>query len=192
VLTTFPTVWEDVYHESIGIGGLNYISLGIGFFIGAQTVARINDYLYRTLKARNAGVGKPEFRAPMILAGAILVPSGLFIYGWCADTHQHWILPNIGAALFAAGTIASFQCVQTYIVDSYSTYAASAVAATTVLRSLAGFGFPLFARAMYNALGLGWGNSLLAFVGIVLGVPAPFVLWKYGEGLRGRSRFARE
>jgi hypothetical protein len=101
-------------------------------------------------------------------------------------------VPNIGAALFAAGTIASFQCVQTYIVDSYSMYAASAIAAVTVLRSLAGFGFPLFARAMYNALGLGWGNSLLGFIAIAFGIPAPFVLWKYGETLRMKSRFARE
>lgn len=94
--------------------------------------------------------------------------------------------------MFAAGTIASFQCTQTYIVDTYSTYAASAVASVTVLRSLAGFGFPLFARPMYNALGLGWGNSLLGFIAIAFGIPAPFVLWKYGEALRSKSRFARE
>lgn len=33
VLSTFPTLWEKEYHESIGIGGLNYISLGVGFFV---------------------------------------------------------------------------------------------------------------------------------------------------------------
>lgn len=191
VLTTFPQVWEGVYGESPGIGGLNYLSLGIGFFVGAQTVARINDRLYAKLKAKNHNVGRPEFRAPMMLAGALLVPAGLFIYGWSAHYHTHWIVPNIGSALFAAGTIASFQCTQTYLVDTYSVYAASAVGAATVLRSLAGFGFPLFARQMYAALGLGWGNSLLGFVAIVLGVPAPFGLWRFGETLRGKSQYAR-
>lgn len=88
VLTTYPTVWETVYNESVGIGGLNYLSLGLGFFVGAQSVARINDYLYRRLKARNNGVGKPEFRAPMILPGAILVPVGMFMYGWSAEVSQ--------------------------------------------------------------------------------------------------------
>lgn len=39
VLSTFPTLWEQRYGESIGIGGLNYISLGIGFFLGTQTCA---------------------------------------------------------------------------------------------------------------------------------------------------------
>lgn len=140
VLSTFPSVWEDVYNESVGIGGLNYISLGVGFFLGTQICAPINDRIYRRLKARNDGVGRPEFRVPLMIPGAILVPIGLFIYGWTARSDVHWIAPNIGAAIFSAGTIMGFQCSQTYIVDAYSRYAASAVAAAVVLRSLAGFG----------------------------------------------------
>lgn len=79
---------------------------------------------------------------------------------------------------------------QTYIVDSYPTYAASGVAAAVVLRSLAGFGFPLFAPYMYASLGYGWGNSLLGFLAIGIGIPAPFLFWFYGEKLRKRSQFA--
>jgi len=69
-------------------------------------------------------------------------------------------------------------------------FAASAIAATTVLRSLGGFGFPLFAPAMYKALGYGWGNTTLAFCGVAIGLPAPCILWWYGETLRKRSQFA--
>jgi hypothetical protein len=54
----------------------------------------------------------------------------------------HWIVPNIGVALAAAGIITSMQTVTAYFVDSYGIYAASAVAAITVLRSFAGFGKP--------------------------------------------------
>ena len=43
---------------------------------------------------------------------------------------------------------------------------------------------------MYDKLGYGWGNSLLAFVAILLGVPGPLLLWKYGEILRAKSPFA--
>ncbi|KAF2104946.1 MFS general substrate transporter [Rhizodiscina lignyota] len=190
VLSTFPPLWENVYHEGVGIGGLNYISMGIGFFLGVQVCAPINDAIYRRLKKRNNGVGRPEFRVPLMLPGAIFVPVGLFWYGWSAQAHVHWIVPNIGVAIFCAGTIMGFQCIQTYIVDAYTRYAASAVGAATVLRSLAGFGFPLFAPYMYNALDYGWGNSLLGFVAIAIGLPAPFLLWKYGERLRGISKFA--
>lgn len=72
-------------------------------------------------------------------------------------------------------------------VDSFTTYAASAVAAVSSFRSLAGFGFPLFANPMFHALGLGWGNTLLAGVALVVGFPAPFLFYKYGERIRGMS-----
>ena len=118
------------------------------------------------------------------------VPIGLFIYGWTSYEHVHWIAPNIGAAIFAAGSIMGFQCTQTYLVDAYPRFAASAVASAVVLRSLAGFGFPLFAPYLYNALHLNWGNSLLGFLAIILGIPSPFLLWKYGQSLREKSTYA--
>ncbi|QGA12702.1 hypothetical protein EYB26_000346 [Talaromyces marneffei] len=192
MLASFPTVWTgpDYYNESVGIGGLNYISLGLGFFIGSQISARLIDLVYRRLKARNGGVGAPEFRTPLLGIGALAIPIGLFIYGWTAEYRTHWIAPNIGAVIFSIGAIMTFQCIQTYLVDSYTRYAASALAAATVLRSLAGFGFPLFAQYMYSALHYGWGNSLLAFIGIGIGIPAPLLLWKYGAKLRAMSPFA--
>jgi hypothetical protein len=48
----------------------------------------------------------------------------------------------------------------------------TALAAVAFLRSLAGFGFPLFAPAMYKTLGYGIGDTVLAVVGIVVGCPA--------------------
>ncbi|KAL9596046.1 MAG: hypothetical protein Q9219_006062 [cf. Caloplaca sp. 3 TL-2023] len=190
VLSVFPVLWTDHYGESIGIGGLNYISMGFGFTMGAQIFAPLNDRIYRILKRRNNGIGKPEYRIPVIVPGSLLVPIGLLIYAWTAQEHTHWIGPNIGIAIFSCGTITGFQCVQTYLVDAYTRFAASAIAASTVLRSLAGFGFPLFAPYMYKRLDYGWGNSLLAFLALILGLPAPFLLWLYGEKLRKRSPFA--
>jgi hypothetical protein len=96
-----------------------------------------------------------------------------------------------GIALVGAGTIIAFQSIQTYVIDSFTLHAASglvssltlvgflahtlvilALAAVSFLRSLAGFGFPLFAPTMYNALGYGKGDTILAVVAIVVGCPA--------------------
>lgn len=76
-------------------------------------------------------------------------------------------------------------CVQTYIVDSYTRFAASAIAALTVLRSTAGALLPLGALQMYQTLGLGWGNSLLAFIALGM-VPIPLAFYKFGEQVRTR------
>lgn len=192
VLSTFPTLWTSpaYYHESIGIGGLNYISLGVGFWLGSQICAPLNDRIYRRLKHRNNNTGRPEFRVPLLGVACFCTPAGLFIYGWTAQKHTHWIAPNVGACLFAMGNIVTFQCIQTYIVDTYTRFAASALAAGAMLRSLAGFGFPLFAPYMYKSLQYGWGNSLLGFISVAIGIPAPIFLWRYGEKLRQRSPYA--
>jgi MFS family permease len=190
-LSTFPKLWETRYGESVEIGGLNYISLGLGLGLGAQLCAPLQDRVYAWLKRREGvSVGRPEFRVPMMVPGAVATPVGLLIYGWSAQYTVHWIVPNIGVVIMSAGTIVCFQCIQGYLVDTYTLYAASAVGAGTVLRSLAGFGFPLFGPYMYDRLDYGWGNTVLALVSICVGWPAPILLWKYGEKLRAKSPFA--
>ncbi|KAF4896219.1 Efflux pump vrtL [Colletotrichum fructicola] len=193
VLSTFSALWTTRYGESTGISGLNYISLGLGFFLGAQTCARFQDRVYIALKKRyvpDGGPGKPEFRVPMMVPGAVLVPVGLLIYGWSAQYKAHWILPNLGAVLFSAGVIVGFQGIQAFLVDTYTRYAASAIGSVMVLRSVAGFGFPLFAPALYHRLDYGWGNTLLALIAVGIGLPGPILLWVFGERLRKRSQFA--
>lgn len=192
VLSTFSVLFEQTYNENTGIAGLNYISIGLGLFFGAPICGKGMDIIYKKLKERNpTHEGKPEYRMPILLPFSILVIVGIFIYGWTAEYAVHWIAPNIGAAIFAMGTLASFQSATTYLVDAYTIHAASALAAVSVLRSLAGFGFPLFAPAMYRGLGYGWGNSVLGFAGVAIGIPSPFLLYMYGEKLRKMSSLAK-
>lgn len=77
------------------------------------------------------------------------------------------------------------QPLQMYLVDSFATYAASALASNSLVRSILGATLPLAAFPMYESLGLGWGNSLLGFLACVL-IPAPWLLLRYGEHLRKR------
>lgn len=124
-----------------------------------------------------------------MLPGGLLVPIGLFVYGWTAQYQLHWIIPNVGVSVFSIGLIISFQCAQIYVVDAYTRYAASASGVAAFVRTLAGFAFPLFAKGLYQKLGLGWGNSLLGFVSLGLGIIAPAMLWFYGEWLRAKSPY---
>ncbi|KAL9580008.1 MAG: hypothetical protein Q9212_004751 [Teloschistes hypoglaucus] len=73
----------------------------------------------------------------------------------------------------------------TYLIDAFTNYAASALAAATVLRSVLGAVLPLAGPKMYESLGLGWGNSLLAFIALAFGV-MPWAFYRYGERLRTR------
>ena len=49
----------------------------------------------------------------------------------------------------------------------------------------------MFGAQMFEALGLGVGNSLLAVVAIAMGVPFPIFIWFYGERLRARSKMMK-
>ena len=76
--------------------------------------------------------------------------------------------------------------IQMYLVDAFTVYAASALAANTILRSLVGALLPLCGLDMYDKLGLGWGNSLLGFVALV-GPGISWALWRFGEGIRKKQ-----
>jgi hypothetical protein len=80
--------------------------------------------------------------------------------------------------------------IQLYLVDAF-TYAASATAAASVFRSLLGFAFPLFGKQMFDALGEGGGNSLLAGISIIVGIPFPVWVYYHGEEMRARNPLTR-
>lgn len=184
VLSTFANVWIDRYNESISTSGLNYISIIVGYTLGSQVGAPMSDRVWAYFRKRYNGDTVPEYRIPLMIPGAILLPTGLLWYGWSVEARLHWIMPNIGAALYGCGVILSSQAMQAYLLDAYKTYTASALAAAQLPRGIAAFVFPIFSPAMYHVLGYGWGNTLLACTFLTIGVPAPVLLWKYGARLR--------
>lgn len=129
---------------------------------------------------------KPEYRLPPLLTGLTLLGVGLLWYGWAAEYAHAWIVPLLGQVAIGAGVITAFMPVTAYLVDAFVGYAASATAANTVLRSLGGALLPLAGPKMYAALGLGWGNTLLAFIALSC---VPFAWWVFRFGERIRTKF---
>ncbi|RFU34538.1 hypothetical protein B7463_g1771, partial [Scytalidium lignicola] len=193
LFTTFTVVFEETYHFSSGSVGLTYLGLGIGSLGGLFSFAWASD---RILKSRTAAADhaattegresegmKPEYRLPPLIPASVLIPAGFFLYGWTAHYHVHWIVPILSTAIIGIGNICVFMAIQIYLVDAYTVFAASALAANTVVRSVLGAVLPLGGQQMYDTLGLGWGNSLLAFIAVGM-IPVPWALLKWGEVLR--------
>ncbi|KAL4977176.1 major facilitator superfamily domain-containing protein [Aspergillus desertorum] len=170
MLTTITSIFEGQYGWTPSIAGLAYL----GFGIGTDHTAK--------------GIFKPESRLPPMIFGSLAIPIGLFWYGWSAEAQTHWIVPIIGTGVFAIGLMVVFMVANTYLVDSYLLHAAAVTAANTALRSLGGALLPLAGPAMYDALGLGCGNSLLAFIALAM-CACPVLFWKYGEMIRTHPRF---
>jgi multidrug resistance protein len=183
LFTTITEVFITSYHWAPEICGLAYIPMGIGFMSGLLLVAKISDTTVVRLTKNNGGVFEPEMRLPACVFFACFVPISFFWYGWTADKGVFWLVPILGLAPFGVGMMGIFIPIQTYMIDAFPMFAASAVAALTVMRSLFGALLPLAGPTMYESLGLGWGNSVLGFIALAL-IPAPWAIWKYGGDIR--------
>ncbi|EOD52681.1 MFS multidrug transporter [Neofusicoccum parvum] len=184
VLSTFATMWINRYNQSTATSGLNYLALVIGYTIAAQIGGPATDRIWAHMKQKHHGHTSPEYRVPLMVPGVLLIPAGLVWYGWSVQYRLHWAMPDVGIGLFGCGNILATQAMQAYVMDAFADHTASASAASQFLRNLFAFAFPIFAPRMYDSLQFGWGNSLLAFMFLAMGVPGPFVLWKWGAKLR--------
>lgn len=101
----------------------------------------------------------------------------------------HWIVPALSGIFTGFGLMSIFLQALNYLVDAYLMFAASAIAGNTFLRSLCGAAFPLFARQMFDGMGIQWAGTLLGCVALAL-APIPFIFYKYGAKIRQRSSYA--
>jgi multidrug resistance protein len=181
--TTIASVFETQYGFSAGLSGLAFLGIGLGFVIGLVLYGWTNDRVVLKLIQRNEGKYEPEMRLPAMIVFACLLPISFFWYGWSVDKNAHWIVPIIGMLPYGIGIMGVWLPVQTYIIDCYQRYAASANASLTTVRSLVGALLPLAGPQLFKALGLGWGNSLLGFIALAF-VPVAILFIRFGQRIR--------
>lgn len=182
---TVPVVFQGVYGWSTGVSGLAFISLGLGYAAGLTLFSIFSDRAVVRLTKANDGVYEPEMRLPAMVYFAIICPVTFFWYGWAAESHAHWAVSVIGLFPLGVGIFGIWMPAQAYIIDAYPQYAASGIAAFTVLRSITAAFLPLAGPSLFGTLGLGWGNSLLGFVCVAM-VPIPVLIHRYGGYVRKR------
>ena len=192
LFTTFTFVYTEVYGFSAVGAGLSFLGGGIGNFFGLAFIGYFSDRVIQKAKAEGKAP-QPEQRLDLILTvpTALLLPLGLIMYGWTAEKHLHWIVPMIGTGIMGFGMIGIFMVIQTYLVDAFTAHAASVTAANTVLRSILGALLPLCGLQLYDALGLGWGNTLLGLIALAL-APVPWLLHRFGERIRNHPKFQQD
>ncbi|OHW91551.1 major facilitator superfamily transporter [Colletotrichum incanum] len=183
LLVTLSPVFEKTYGFSAGTTGLVYLSIGAGGFIGLAIFYIASDRSVLRQTSKNGGNFVPEMRVPLAIWGFLILPATFFIYGWCAQYKTHWIFPVLSLVPFSCGFNLLSMPLTTYVVDCYTIYAASAMAANMALKSVCGAFLPLAGQAIYDKLGLGWGNTLLGLFALAM-IPITIIIWKFGAFLR--------
>ncbi|KAM5438220.1 MFS siderochrome iron transporter 1 [Microsporum canis] len=190
LFSAFPVVYQQYRGWTPGIGGLAFLGV-LGGILIAMVVNLLDSRRYAKVSQEYKGFAPPEERLPVAIIGGIAIPIGLFWFAWTNGPQIHWIVSIIASAPFGFGMVLVFLSLMNYLIDAYTIYAASVLAANSVLRSLFGAAFPLFTRYMYQNLGIHWASTIPAFLALAC-VPFPFLFYKYGADIRKRCKFAGE
>lgn len=186
----YPIVFQEIRGWSEGVGSLPFLGVMTGMMIAVAANMWDNKRYIRVSKQHH-GFAPPETRLVPTMVGGFAVPIGLFWFAWTNGTNVHWIVSIIAGAPFGFGMVLVFLSIMTYLVDAYTIYAASVLAANSVIRSCFGAGFPLFTTYMYHNLGIHWASCIPAFLAVAC-MPFPFLFYRYGPQIRRRCKYAAE
>ncbi|EDP53457.1 hypothetical protein KXX16_008318 [Aspergillus fumigatus] len=132
-----------------------------------------------------------ERRLYFVCIQSLLMPIGLFWFGWTSYPSIPWIVPTIAVGCATMGIFSVYLATFNYLADTYHRYASSAIAAQSCCRNLLGGVFPLVTNALFTNLGYPAASSLLGGIGALLCI-VPWVLLLFGPKIRARSKFASE
>lgn len=136
IFSGFPVVFESERHWSQGISGLSFVANMLGQIAALVSYSVFFDQRYRRALERARGPLPAEERLKPALVGCLLLPVGLFWFAWTTYSSIPWIVPMIGSAIFGFGQVLVFLSIMNYLIDSYTIYSASTMAANAVLRAV--------------------------------------------------------
>ncbi|PGH12054.1 hypothetical protein AJ80_06873 [Polytolypa hystricis UAMH7299] len=183
-----PIVYNEIRGWDVGIGGLAFMGIAVGMIVGLVYAIYDNK---RYMKLFLAQTATAESRLPPAIVGAIVLPVGMFAFAWTTYPSIHWSVSIILSAPFGLGGVLVILPMVNYLIDSYTIYAASVLAAAAIFRSIIGAVFPLFTTQMYKSLGIHWASSVPAFLTLAC-MPFPFIMYRYGAPLRMKCKYAFE
>ncbi|TGO63769.1 hypothetical protein BOTNAR_0096g00050 [Botryotinia narcissicola] len=188
----YPIIFEGIYGQSSGVSGLMFLPIGGGAILAIIVFLWWDTFLRRAQVSKEAWAQKEESRRlPLAILGGPLYVISLFWLGWTSRASIPFYVPMLAGIPFGMGFILIFIALLNYLTDAYEVFAASAMAASSCCRSLAGAVLPFAAKPMYTKLGVPWASSLLAFLSLLMcGIPVLFT-WK-GDRIRERSVFCQE
>lgn len=187
----YPIIFQEGKGWSAGKTGLTFIPIAVGVLIAVLFAPMINnDYNKRAQRYMDKGQHPPaELRLIPMMIGSWFIPVGLFIFAWTSYPTISWVGPTLAGLPCGVGFLIIYNSANNYIVDSYQHFAASALAAKTFVRSIAGATVILGTVQQYHSMGNQWATSLLGFVSLAC-CGIPFLFFFFGARIRLRSKYA--
>lgn len=184
-----PIAFGAAYNWTAQQSSIVLVTLALGACFG-WVLNLWQERIYARAVQKYNGSPPPEVRMYSCCIGAVVVPIGLFIYAWGAQSSVHPAVPIVGLTIFAAGVYPIYLGVFVIMSGIYGRYASSALAAQSCLRNVFAAVSPLWTPPMYHNLGAPYATTILACIAAALGT-CPFVLLFFGPQIRAKSRVAK-
>lgn len=189
--TTLPDILEEVYGLTPALTGTAFMTFSVGSAVACVGCNFWLDRIYIQLRDSSKGVGRPEYRLPLVVIGGLTMPVTVILYGWSAEVHWPLWVMLMTVGWMGAALMLAFVPWFVFIADAFGVYAASANTGLIVTRCLMGTFMPLAAQPLIRRLGYGYGFTVLGGVSLVL-APVPVLVMRYGWRWRQRSRYTRD
>lgn len=185
-----PPIYE-AFGFSPRLSCLPFVALGIGMLAGLST--RCIDLRIIDTHRRNGRPLVPEHKLTGFSIGTPILAAALWLYAWTIPpevTNVHWIVSAIALVLIGYALNEIDYVLSGYLTDSYLSYAASGLAALSLVRALLSAVLPLISSPMFTGIGNNMAVSVLAGLATVFCVIPPLFA-RFGRVLRARSEFAK-
>ena len=184
----YPIVFTSGHHFNNGVSGVMFLPIPIGGLAACLFYILYVDPIYQNIvKEHHPIPPPPEFRLHASFYGTVMLPVSFFWFAWTSYPNISFWAPMMAGFPLGMGVVLLYLGLFSYLLDAYLASAASALAATIIVRSLFGAVFPLFASKMFERLTPRWAGTLLGCIAVIM-APMPFVLLRYGPALRARSK----
>lgn len=192
-LSGYEFIYTEEFGLNVGLTGTAFLGILIGFILTMGLVPVIYQRYMRQLLAAQAATGAtslpPEKRLLFAMIGAPLIPISLF---WMAWTNYKSVGPwsdLVSSIPFGAGILTIFISSYQYLIDTFESFAASALVGATFVRYTAAGGAVVYSIPMYKNLGTHWALTLLGCISLLM-TPIPYVFYCIGPRIRKRSQRA--
>lgn len=155
--SAIPLVFSTNHGFDVSQSGAVFSAISIG----ALLALFISVYQEKIAARLGKMSGTPEGRLYFACIESILMPIGLFWFGWTSYPSIPWIVPTLAIGCATMGIFSIYLATFNYLADTYHRYASSAIAAQSFCRNILGGVFPLVTDAMFTNLGYPGASSLL-------------------------------
>ncbi|KAF7864105.1 hypothetical protein EAF04_007070 [Stromatinia cepivora] len=189
--TTLPEVLKNVYGFPPATIGSSFFAFSVGSAIAVFVCNVLIDRIYIYFRTKNNNKSNPEYRMPLTVISAFILPISIVLFGWTAANEWPVALLLFLVGLQGFAILTGMVPLMAYVVDAFGLYSASALTAVLITRCLTSTFLPLVVGPLTDELGYGWGFMIISGVCLVV-APVPLLVMRYGEKWRQWSTYTRD